>query len=307
MRYRMSTNITMPSRTSSPDNAITIVMPKANIFRSSDFKEWTDTDKVFSAMWSTCLEAGPELCPLAASWDDAAELEAAVWELIYSLKEQPLTVGKKVPFVFDYEKIKAFFMASFYSTGHWPAAATAVDKIFKGELNDELGELVASLMFITPEQGVPDAITTAATLGIHCVDRIPRVDSLENLQPTFDQLEATSRLVSDITDAPTINCARWGFHAKGAFEGRFENIQTQHPMLIIGNTGDAHTPLQSAHNASAIFDGSVVLEVNGYGHGSTSLVSECAIRTTAAYFVNGTLPEVGTVCPVDVKPYHPLE
>lgn len=258
-------------------------------------------------MWSTCIEAGPKLCPLASSWDDAAELEAAVWDLIYSLKEHPLAVGKKVPFVLDYEKIKAFFMASFYSTTHWPSAATAVDKIFKGELDDELGELIASLTYVIPKDGIPDAISTASTIGIHCVDRVHRVNSLEDLQPTFDQLEATSRMVSDITDATTMSCARWHFHAKGAFEGSFENIKNHHPMLIIGNTWDAHTPLKSAHNASAIFDDSVVLEVNGYGHGSSSLVSKCAINTTAAYFVNGTLPEVGTVCPVDVKPYHPLE
>lgn len=69
-------------------------------------------------MWSTCIEAGPQLCPLAASWDDAAELEAAVWNLIYSLKGQPLVVGEKVPFVLDYAKIKEMFMASFYSTTH---------------------------------------------------------------------------------------------------------------------------------------------------------------------------------------------
>lgn len=288
------------------DTAVTTVMSRANIFRCSDFEEWTDTDKVFSAMWSTCIEAGQKLCPLAAFWDDAAELEAAVWDLIYSLKEHPLAVGKKVPFVLDYEKIKTLFMASFYSTTHWPGAATAIDKIFKGELDDTLGELVASLTFITPEQGLPDAVTTASTIGIHCVDRVPRVDSLEDLQPTFDQLEATSRMVSDITDATTMSCARWRFHAKGAFEGSFENIRTQHPMLLIGNTGDAHTPLKSAHNVSASFDDSVVLEVNGYGHGSSSLVSECAVKTTAAYFVNGTLPAVGTVCPVDVKPYHRL-
>lgn len=149
--------------------------------------------------------------------------------------------------------------------------------------------------------------TSASSIGIHCSDRFPRVDTLEELQPTLDQLEETSRMVSDITDAVTMSCARWGFHAKERYEGKFEDIKTQHPMLIIGNTWDAHTPLKSAHNASQIFDGSVVLEVNGYGHGSVSLVSECTIKTTAEYFVNGTLPEVGKVCPVDIQPYESLE
>ena len=182
-----------------------------------------------------------------------------------------------------------------------------MDKVFKGELDDELGELVASLTSITPRQGVRDATSTSSTIGIHCGDRVPWVVSLEALQASFRQLEATSRMFSDMTNSTTTSCARWRFHGKGAFAGRFEDIHTRHPMLIIGNTWDAHTPLQSAHNASAVFDQSVVLEIHGYGHGSSSLASACAVQTVAAYFVNGTLPDVGTVCPVDVRPYHPLE
>jgi TAP-like protein len=78
-------------------------------------------------------------------------------------------------------------------------------------------------------------------------------------------------------------------------------------MLVIGNTHDGHTSLKSVHNASASWEAaSFRREVNGYGHCSTKLISECTTRTTAAYFVNGTLPEKGMVCPVDVAPYRPL-
>lgn len=109
-------------------------------------------------MWSTCIDAGPKRCPLAASWDTADELEAAVWDLIYSLKENPLAVGKKKPLVVDYEKIKTLFMASFYSTLHWPGVVAAIDKIFKGELDDELTELIGALVFTTPKEAIPDAM-----------------------------------------------------------------------------------------------------------------------------------------------------
>ena len=41
-------------------------------------------------------------------------------------------------------------------------------------------------------------------------------------------------MVGDIATATKMSCARWRFPAKTAFEGSFENIKTEHPMLIIG-------------------------------------------------------------------------
>lgn len=76
-------------------------------------------------------------------------------------------------------------------------------------------------------------------------------------------------------------------------------------MMIVTNTFDGHTPPQSAYNTSAIFEDSVVLEINGYGHSSANLVSKCATQHLLTYFVNGTLPEPHTRCKVDLLPYHP--
>ena len=45
--------------------------------------------------------------------------------------------------------------------------------------------------------------------------------------------------------------------------------------------------------------------MDGFGHGSTAVPSECGLRAISAYWVNGTLPEPGTVCRRDVEPYSP--
>lgn len=44
-----------------------------------------------------------------------------------------------------------------------------------------------------------------------------------------------------------------------------DQVETNHPILFIGNLYDNVTPLESAHNNSAHFPGSVVLQQNSLG------------------------------------------
>ncbi|KAF7325598.1 Alpha/beta-hydrolase [Mycena kentingensis (nom. inval.)] len=48
------------------------------------------------------------------------------------------------------------------------------------------------------------------------------------------------------------------------------------------------------------FTGSVVLTQDSIGHASISGPSVCTFQLVREYFVNGTLPAEGTVCPVSV-------
>ena len=94
-----------------------------------------------------------------------------------------------------------------------------------------------------------------------------------------------------------VPCARWKIRAKERYTGGFNDIKTKNPILFVANTFDPYTPLVSAQNASAAFDGSVVLQHDGHGHTSTSQPSLCTAKAIRAYFVNGTLPKEGTICP----------
>jgi len=42
-------------------------------------------------------------------------------------------------------------------------------------------------------------------------------------------------------------------------------VRTKNPVLLVGQTYDPVTPMASARNISAGFEGSVVLEVMGFG------------------------------------------
>ena len=46
-----------------------------------------------------------------------------------------------------------------------------------------------------------------------------------------------------------------------------------------------------------------LLTVDGYGHGSLRNPSTCARTYEVHYFVDGTLPPPGTVCPQDQPPF----
>lgn len=114
-------------------------------------------------------------------------------------------------------------------------------------------------------------------------------------------------------------CAQWPFEAAERYEGSFLGVETKNPILFVGNTYDPVTPLASAHNVSAGFVGSVVLQHDRYGvrYGVSYLFrflsilsnfllsqhvsfytqrSNCTDNAIHAYLNEGTMPAQGTVC-----------
>ncbi|KAJ8092911.1 hypothetical protein PM082_023545 [Marasmius tenuissimus] len=102
-----------------------------------------------------------------------------------------------------------------------------------------------------------------------------------------------------------------GFFAGGGWSPEILKTQfrgpitgnTSFPMLIIGNTADPASPLSAGKKVSKQFPGSVVLEQNSPGHCSVSAPSVCTAKIVREYFVDGTLPDQGTICPMDGMPF----
>lgn len=94
-------------------------------------------------------------------------------------------------------------------------------------------------------------------------------------------------------------------NAKEKYLGNL-TVSTRHPALIIGNTFDPVTPLKSARNTSADLLESVVLQHDGYGHVSIEQASVCTAKVIQAYLDDGTLPEPGSICEVDVPLFSSL-
>ncbi|UNI17087.1 hypothetical protein JDV02_003465 [Purpureocillium takamizusanense] len=99
-----------------------------------------------------------------------------------------------------------------------------------------------------------------------------------------------------------MTCGQWKSQAVGAYAGNFQ-AKTKNPILFATNRYDGHTPIRSAQNVSAGFEGSGMLVVNGFGHTTLAQQSVCTIQQTVAYWHNRTLPAKGFVCEVDAAPY----
>lgn len=85
------------------------------------------------------------------------------------------------------------------------------------------------------------------------------------MYPLVEESFVKSRIFGDYLSHPVLAYFQWPFKAKGGYAGDFTNIKTRNPVIFVGNTFDALTPLVSAQNASAAFVGSAVLEHGGYG------------------------------------------
>ncbi|KAM0280746.1 hypothetical protein ACHAQH_003916 [Verticillium albo-atrum] len=266
----------------------------------ADFEEWSDSDTALRNMLDACINVGPESCILASHNKTAAELEATVWELFTELRYNPIPVNVTILDHFVVQAVIGEGLKSIYS---WPFSIAILDALLRQDvatlnilIQALLGEGDSSSGRPRPLQGIE------SNWAIHCSDRSLRAKSVGEVQPSFERLLRTSRLFGLVVGWKTAMCPQWAIEPKERYDGDFK-VKTGNPVLVISNTVDGHTPLRSAYNVSSGLEGSVVLEVNGTGHCSINLPSQCTAEHTMQYWLNGTLPENGTVCEVDALPF----
>lgn len=176
---------------------------------------------------------------------------------MYKLKYNPVVVGSGT--LVDYRTIKGAISDGLYDTKLWSSLANAFHGLLTGNLT-AAAELTADpeSESVFPNNG-PEA-----RFGIRCSDSSLRTNNLTELYPLIDEFQAKSTLLGDMFSVIPLTCGQWPFHAKERYTGNF-HVKTKHPLLFIGNTFDPATPLVSAQNVSAGFEGSVVLQHDGYG------------------------------------------
>ncbi|KAI0382532.1 alpha/beta-hydrolase [Hypomontagnella monticulosa] len=260
----------------------------------ADIEEWSDSDKEFSAIFTSCVE-NREKCALAqGNSKTAAELEQEIWDLLDDLKFHPISVRN---FLIDYATVKGLITQALYDSASWPALVQTLSYVVNGQL-EEIGQLldaigITNITDIFPQIAQPQSLT-----GIHCSDTQVRTEKFEDFVPVVEKMYDTSRIFGDALVFLYAACSQWKIEPKERYTGDF-NVKTKHPVLFVGNTHDGLTPLVSAKNVSSTFEGSVVLTVDGYGHSSLVAPSACTIKMMSAYWVNGTLPPEGKFCESD--------
>ena len=252
------------------------ILPRARVrvFRysppltSSDYEEWSRSDEVYSLFFDECVRANCILTHYASS---GRELQRLVDDKLNALKTQPVPIGQVI---YDYTFFLGIINDGLYTTTAWPNLASVIDMMLSDDMDNAHMHKEADANVAHSKEELNGLVAFVYYLmGIHCSDRFPRVSTLEEFKAAFDKMFNVSRTIAASSLNMLMTCAQWKMDAKERYAGDF-NVEPKNPVLLIGNTYDAYTPLRSAKNVSAGFKGSEVLEVNGYGVRITKGIQE---------------------------------
>ncbi|EJT79105.1 hypothetical protein GGTG_04194 [Gaeumannomyces tritici R3-111a-1] len=279
--------------------------------------EWmSGTDESFRRILAECVKAGPARCALAGRNNGAAtasQIEKDIYGLFERLKHSPLPLPQSLvnyasapAAVVDYSNLKGLVFSTLYVPAFFPKMAAGLDALLRWD-GDSTNVDVASFGDWRDELTAAFAgvVSNEALQGIRCGDKDPAtragIRTLEDAMPAIERVASLSRLMGNgsIHGSITMPCARWRLNgARERYNGDFR-VRTKYPVLVVNPTWDPVTPLVSAKNVSAGFEGSVLLQRDGFGHSSVAERSACSEGAIGAYFSEGKLPTHGTVCKPD--------
>ncbi|KAI5119053.1 hypothetical protein M0805_005919 [Coniferiporia weirii] len=263
-----------------------------------------DTDAALLDIYQSCVEAGPQKCALYET--SAALIQARVDALLTSLRTAPIPLYDASTSTYDtvdYALVRMLMLSTLYQTHRGGAAL--MDTLAALERGDGASAYARSIKyafsrFLTcncaSESFMPNGGHSELLGAISCGDSVDRDDSIEDIRMAYEEMAKMSSFAESWY--PRSGCSGWKLRSKNRFNGSFEQ-NTSFPLLIIGNVADPVTPLWSAHKVAKGFKDSVVLTQNSSGHCSISASSLCTLKTVRNYFIDGALPEKGTVCQVE--------
>ncbi|TDL30126.1 alpha/beta-hydrolase [Rickenella mellea] len=261
------------------------------------FDNLIDTNKTMNAFFDGCAAAGPEACAFYAP--NATAISQKLDDLYDTVRAVPVPVRTASSYgLVDYSKLRrAVFTALYSPYERFASLAKALSDLSSGD-GTALIDILGAPNFECgddSEPSSPDIYESGTTL--HCVDGEEVHDSPEELQAFYEKMAQLSTL-AELWAVIRIRCSGWRVRAGKHFTGPFLG-NTSFPILFVGNTADPVAPLSAAHKSSAAFPRSVVLTQDSPGHCSLSASSLCTQKHVREYFLHGTLPKRGTVCPVD--------
>ncbi|KAL0569611.1 hypothetical protein V5O48_012351 [Marasmius crinis-equi] len=269
--------------------------------------KWTtslrDTDKALQWFFKDCLEAGPTACSF---YEPSIEtMNAKLNNLYASIIQSPVPVRTNLSYgLVDYARLRFTVFKSLYDPFEkWSALATGLQDLIGGN-----GTVLYSIMdearfecSCDPSDHSFESLRDAQT-AIACNDGDDVPPDLESAHEHYANVLKVSEWGS-LWAGMRLACGGWPRIPKTQFRGPIAG-NTSFPLLVIGNSADPVTPLAAAHKISEGFPGSVVLTQDSAGHCSSAAPSVCTARVVREYFVNGTLPEAETLCPIDGSPFH---
>lgn len=292
-----------------------------------------DADKIITKHSEYCFQAGPEKCPLYNDTSPEA-IEARFTSIMLSLKTSPIAVplpDSLGPEVITYGDVHLSNLGAMYFPfalveQFWDLLRTIElgNTTHPGIVGIAKGKQATMTPATQPGPGTdcngnsgggdidscqPYHAWAGAFSLVSCMDAGggPSALTREAFAAHRAKLGAQSRWVSPTWTRNRLMCegvrVAPAWRPSLTFE-RQEWDNTSYPLLIIGNSYDTVTPLANAQRVSReLFPGSVVLQHDAEGHCSHATPSLCTVKAVGEYFRTGKLPEPGTKCQSDKKPF----
>ncbi|KAM5354898.1 hypothetical protein ACJ41O_001544 [Fusarium nematophilum] len=270
-----------------------------------------DTERALLNLFSECIAAGAELCPLANYTGDNTtpqSLMDALGDLFEELKNVT-EVPKDVGFTLEDQsyggnsmivEIKGKILEKLYSPMDFPVVLKIVYNSLQRNWKEALNVTATDLTS-------PWNLGTDSYLGISCGDSSYRVDDPEDLY-SFTQAHLAQSSFADSLLLARATCARWRFSAAEKVDKNIlQNVRTSFPILFVNGIYDPITPISHAWEASARYRDSRVIVHEGAGHGLTAHPSNCTNKAVQEYFDDGKIPEVGTVCKPNMSAFEYIQ
>ncbi|PFH45078.1 hypothetical protein AMATHDRAFT_78097 [Amanita thiersii Skay4041] len=268
-----------------------------------------DSNKTMQWFFDSCYQAGPSNCPFYASSPQA--ISERLTKLYDKIKVQPVPIvdfsdpSLSPTGLVDNAILRSVVFLSLYDPfTQFVPLAKGLAELEKGNATTIWGMWNKDQPQFRCSCGNDEALKFESINddlpGIMCTDGNPIPGTLEDTEAHYTELRKTSEW-AEIWENLRIRCSSWPKFPRTFFQGPFE-ANTSHPLLLIGNTADPVTPLASAKKMSKGYPGSVVLTQDSPGHASLSGPSVCTVKYVREYFLNGTLPPEGTVCPLISPP-----
>ncbi|MDH3752768.1 MAG: alpha/beta hydrolase [Acidimicrobiia bacterium] len=228
-------------------------------------------ESVVQGIVATC--GGIEPCP-------SVDLAGALQRLASGVEAAPLPTLEG-PFVGPAELADALIVAT-YDPARFETLALAIARADEGDAS-----MIAALS--DSYRSFPGWAAYTATT---CLDSAPPTD-LDTFRAFADGLGLTAPLVGEAIAYELLPCASWP--VAGPDTGGPVSGVDGPPVLVIGGTGDAATPYESAVAVNDALVDSRLLSYEGEGHLSLRR-SECIADATLAYLIDMSLPAEGTTC-----------
>jgi pimeloyl-ACP methyl ester carboxylesterase len=257
-----------------------------------------DADAVLEGFFDACV-AEKKKCSLSALGASTDEVRETVLAYMSKFQEQPLSVyiDENTYGLLHFEQVwYDGVLPAMLKPATWAGLADALYSLIQGNATDAFLAYGGEGMAWDLANEAYEVVTLND--GLTGPEHWPqdRQSILDELLPLRNQ----SRFSAAHSKIYYMK-QKWTVPKKHAYVPR-RGVQTAHPLLILSTTYDPVCPLVAARSANGAFEGSRIVEVEGYGHCSIAVASVCVARHLREFLYEGKLPDEYTRCEVD-SPY----